>query len=155
LDFPTPRALFASLASDVDSGFYRMAASVVGSDTYPTRVDRSAVRPGTVYYNPNGHVLTVWRVDADGTVHMIDGHPDNSITYRVLTERYPSGSRGDGGGFRNWRPLVGTQSVRQAQNQEIHDLADEQYDRRRWVVGGARVAFQQWVRARLVGKSAR
>ncbi len=154
-EFRTPRALFGSLASDVDSGFYRMAAHVDGSDTYPTRVDRSAVRPGTVYYNPNGHVLIVWRVDPDGSVHMIDGHPDNSITYRVLTERYPSGSRGDGGGFRNWRPLVGTEAVRHASNAALRDLTDEQYDRARWVVGGAPVRFQRWVRARLASKGPR
>jgi hypothetical protein len=93
--------------------------------------------------------LIVWRVDADGTVHMIDGHPDNSITYRTLTERYPHGSRSDGGGFRNWRPIVGTREARYATNAEIADLTDEQYDRRRWTVRGQAVAFQRWVRARL------
>jgi len=151
-DFATPRALFNAIASTVDSGFYRMAASVADSDTYPTRVDRSAVRAGTVYYNPNGHVLIVWRVDADGTVHMIDGHPDNSITYRTLTERYPHGSRWDGGGFRNWRPLIGADGARYAQNSELRDLAEEQYDRRRWMIAGLSVPFQRWVRARLLSK---
>lgn len=148
-DFRTPRALFNEIASSVDSGFYRMAAAVENTDTYPTRVDRRAVHPGTVYYNPNGHVLIVWRVDPDGTVHMIDGHPDNSITYRTLTERYPHGSRTDGGGFRNWRPLVGVRGERYASNREVSDLAEEQYDRRRWTIAGQAVAFQRWVRARL------
>lgn len=151
-DFATPRALFNAIASAVDSGFYRMSAAVPTSDTYPTRVDRTHVHPGTVYYNPNGHVLIVWRVDGDGTVHMIDGHPDNSITYRTLTERYPHGSRSDGGGFRNWRPLHGTQDARYAANSELRDLDEEQYDRRRWTVAGASVAFHHWVRARLVAK---
>jgi hypothetical protein len=151
-DFHTPRALFNAIASAVDSGFYRMATTVANSDTYPTRVVRGAVHPGTVYYNPNGHVLIVWRIDADGTVHMIDGHPDNSITYRTLNDRYPHGSRSDGGGFRNWRPLVGARGERYAANSEIHDIADEQYDRRRWTVAGLAVPFQRWVRARLIAK---
>lgn len=152
-DYRTPRALFNALASDVDSGFYRMGPEVAGSDTYPTRVDRHSVHPGTVYYNPNGHVLIVWRVDPDGQVHMIDGHPDNSMSARTLTDRYPGGSRSDGGGFRNWRRVAVQGEVRQALNSEIPDRVDEQYDRRRWLISGERVPFQRWVRARLMVKS--
>lgn len=39
---------------------------------------RQTVKPGTVYYDPNGHVLLVVKVENDGTIRMIDGHPDNS-----------------------------------------------------------------------------
>jgi hypothetical protein len=153
-DFVTPRQVFSALASDVDSGFFRMAPDVIRSDTYPSQVNRQSVRAGSMYYNPNGHVLVVWRVDPDGTVHMIDGHPDNSITYKILRDSYPHGSRGDGGGFRNWRPLIGTQSPRYADNSELPDLSDEQYDRRRWLVAGQPVDFHVWARSRLHLKTA-
>ncbi len=152
-DFSTPRQVFSALASDVDSGFFRMGPDVVRSDTYPVQVNRQSVRPGSMYYNPNGHVLVVWRVDRDGTVHMIDGHPDNSISYKVLRENYPHGCRGDGGGFRNWRPLIGTQTPTYTENRNLTDLSDEQFDRHRWLVGQHEVGYQEWVRARLRSKN--
>ena len=52
--FATPRAVLVRLTGLVHSGVYRMAPEVEESDFYPAAVDRRAIRPGTVYYDPNG-----------------------------------------------------------------------------------------------------
>ena len=77
------QALFNRISSLYHSGFYRMGPTIENDDTYPIDIRPGTVRPGTVYYDPNGHVLLVYKVDANGTVHFIDGHPDNSLTYRT------------------------------------------------------------------------
>ena len=64
-DYPTPRALLRGVVGQVHSGMYRMAPGVEGSDFYPLRVAPGVVRPGAIYYDPNGHVLVVARVRPD------------------------------------------------------------------------------------------
>ena len=44
-----------------------------------------------IYYDPNGHVLTVADLAADGTVHLIDGHPDGSLTWKRFGQAFALG----------------------------------------------------------------
>ena len=56
--------------------------------------------PGTVFYDPNGHVLVVYEVTAQGEVRLFDGHPDNSLSHPTLSARQELGPARFGGGFR-------------------------------------------------------
>ena len=48
-------------------------------DFYPEKIAKGAIRPGTVIYDPNGHVAVVYSVDDDGRIRFIDTHPDNLL----------------------------------------------------------------------------
>jgi len=155
-DFSTPRALLESIGSDVHSGYFRTAPTIEDSDFYQTTVDRSGIRPGTMYYDPNGHVLVVYEVAADGEILMFDGHPDNSLTHPHFTERRPLGSMGQGGGFKNFRPFSyeGGRIVR-APNAAIPAFGGgTQFDHQRYAVAGQPVTFYAWIRAELATGSA-
>ncbi|MCI5146913.1 MAG: hypothetical protein D3923_15670 [Candidatus Electrothrix sp. AR3] len=73
------------------------------TDTYLASISRESIVPGVVYYDANGHVLVVSRVDEDGTVWFTDAHPDNSLTSKRFGEHLSGGSCKQGGGFRCWR----------------------------------------------------
>ncbi|MGE3756878.1 MAG: hypothetical protein AB7H97_03935 [Pseudobdellovibrionaceae bacterium] len=75
------------------------------ADYYPVDITRDAVRPGTVIYDPNGHVVTVYRVEDDGRVRFIDSHPDNSLTAGTYGKQFVRSNPGQGAGFKYWRPL--------------------------------------------------
>ena len=134
--FATPRAVLATVPSQVHSGMFRLSADAESGDTYAARIDRASVRPGTNFYDTDGHVLVVFAVDAGGEVRFIDGHPDGSITRKRLDRSFVAGSMRWGGGFRNWRPqrLVDGVVVR-ARNDELRDHDPQtQYDRAAYLV---------------------
>ena len=139
---PTMQALFNRIASLYHSGFYRMGPTVENDDTYPIDIRPGTVRPGTVYYDPNGHVLLVYKVDTNGTVHFIDGHPDNSLSTHILTSDLAVGGVGQGGGFRNFRPVDPT-TLAYAPNATLADLGSTQY--------GHGAGYVDWVRSQLTG----
>lgn len=153
-DYATPRRLIEGLGSVVRSSFFRLRPELEDTDTYPARVDRQGVRPGTAFYDPDGHVLVVYAVDPDGTVRLIDGHPGGSFTARRFTDRITLGSSMQGGGFRNFRPvyLLGNTWVR-PRNADLpdHDHG-AQHDPARWVANGRHVGYHDWVRHRLTAR---
>lgn len=164
-DFRTARAVMSAMVDDIHSGMYRVAPDVAGGDLYPPRIDREGVRPGTAYYDPNGHVLVVIEVRPDGAVYLIDGHPDGSLTYKRFGEAFAIGTRRLGGGFQNFRPLRWDGArITRAGNQEIPRFdGDAQWSPEAWqptapaADGGARVArvtYHQWVRQRLATSDA-
>lgn len=75
------------------------------SDFYPVRLARSAIRPGTVIYDPNGHVAIVFRITDDGHIYYIDAHPDNTLTSGMYTPKFVRSYPYQGAGFKNFRPL--------------------------------------------------
>jgi hypothetical protein len=139
--------LFNSVKVRVHSGFYRTKPEDQNTDTYPITVNRKTVRPGTVFYDPNGHVLMVYKVELDGTVRLMDGHPDNSLTIQRFGEKFARGGRSQGGGFRNWRPYqleTDGRLVRQP-NFALPDFsADAQYQAT-YSEGG----YHKWVKKQL------
>ncbi len=149
-DFRSPRALFDEMPSFVHSGMFRLSPKLEDGDTYAPRISRASVRPGSMYYDTDGHVLVVTEVAPDGSIQFIDGHPGGSISHpHFETPRQsPPGSAQWGGGFRNWRPqrLVSGAIVR-ARNAALTDFAPfDQYDRARYAINGARVEYDDWVR---------
>jgi hypothetical protein len=141
---PSMQALFTRLTNIYHSGFYRMAPEVENDDTYPIDVRPGTVHAGTIYYDPNGHVLLVYKVDAAGTVSMIDGHPDNSLTHTIFSDKLALGGRSQGGGFRNFRPINSRSStLAYVPNAQLADFGDTQYGRGH--------AYYDWVRSQLSG----
>jgi hypothetical protein len=138
----TLQAFFSSFNDFYHSGFFRMGPEVETNDTYPIDVRPGTVRPGTSFYDPNGHVMMVYKVDANGTVHFMDGHPDNSFSVKVLTQTNAAvGGKAQGGGFRNFRPV--DSSLNYLPNASLPDYGLGQY--------GKGASYAEWVRAQLSG----
>ena len=103
-----------TLAWGVHTGNGRVAMTDERSDLYPVRLDRRALRPGTVYADPYGHILVLVELfegtgGRPGVLYAIDGQPDGSITRKRFWEGNflwnPDPGLG-GSGFKNFRPMV-------------------------------------------------
>ncbi len=167
--------LLVTLRDSVSSATYRLHPDMEGTDLYPVRIDRKAIKPGTVLYDPNGHLAIVYRVEDDGRIEYIDAHPDNSLTRGTYGRKFVRSSPGMGAGFKNWRPirLVGATrgpdgslvggKVTFAKNAELPDYSTEQFfgngERpadREWASGGFMledqlVDYYDYMRAKLGG----
>lgn len=105
-------SVFTNISNYISSAMFRIhpsndvAGPNVFNDFYPAEIKRSSIVPGTVVYDPNGHVLVVYDVLDDGRIFMIDAHPDNSLTRQVYDEKkFIVSSPNYGAGFKNWRPF--------------------------------------------------
>ncbi len=103
-----------TLAWGVHTGNGRVAMDDERSDLYPVRLDRRALRPGTIYADPYGHILVLVELFAGsdgqpGVLYAIDGQPDASITRKRFWEGNflwnPDPGLG-GSGFKGFRPVV-------------------------------------------------
>lgn len=91
------------------SASFRMIGNEDGelfSDFYPVKISRSGIRPGTVIYDPNGHVAVVYKITDDGRIYYIDAHPDNSLTSGMYNPKFVRSNPYQGAGFKNFRPLT-------------------------------------------------
>jgi hypothetical protein len=143
-------------------------------DHYPVAITPRSIRPGTLIYDPNGHVAVVYKVGADGRIHYIDTHPDNSLTRGVYGRSFVRSSPGMGAGFKRWRPqrLVGANrdengylaggEIVLAADRDIPDWSDEQvygnagdgertWQRAKFVIDRQGVDYYEFVRKRLAG----
>lgn len=106
------RFLAETVARRVHSGTARSTADAEVSDFYPLPLSRDALRPGTIFVDPRGHILilTRWlpgRHDRIGTLYAVDGHPDQSISHkRYARTNYFFTVKTTGGGFKAFRPLA-------------------------------------------------
>ncbi|MCC7541577.1 MAG: hypothetical protein IT379_35490, partial [Deltaproteobacteria bacterium] len=100
------------VASLVMSGTTRTLPDDEAGDFYPVALTRASLRPGTVFVNPNGHVLMVsqWtrqRRGQLGALYAVDGHPGFSVTHKAFSPSlFPFVSAVDTGGFKMFRPAV-------------------------------------------------
>ncbi|NJO23693.1 MAG: hypothetical protein HC868_13175 [Sphingomonadales bacterium] len=159
----------------VTSAHFRYAPDYSGKllpDHYPVRITRESIKPGTILYDPYGHLAVVYKVTAQGRVHFIDAHPGNDLTRGVYGKAHKRYIPEVGGGFKRWRPqrLVGaTQltdgsyqggSIVLAADKDLSDWSDEQFfgtDPKRpedWEKGrfqhdGETLEYYQFVRRRL------
>lgn len=172
-------AVMETLRDTISSASYRLHPDLevpLPQDLYSPAITAASIRPGTVIYDPNGHLATIYRVDPDGRIHYLDAHPDNALTRGFYDLRFVRSSPGMGAGFKNWRPatllgytktpdgvLSGGHVVVPA-NKEISDFSDEQFygngsrptDDRDWLKGtftlnGEVLDYYDYVRARLAG----
>ena len=108
------RSFLRVLANRVHSGSARTALDDNDTDFYPVALTRAALRPGTIYADPYGHVLMVaaW-IDQTpgkgGLLFAVDGQPDNSVGRKRFWEGtflYASDLKSAGPGFKAFRPIV-------------------------------------------------
>lgn len=109
------------------------------TDTYPIKISRGAIRPGTMIYDINAHVVIVYEVKPDGRILWVDASPDNSVARGTYGRGIPRTAADLGSGFRNWRPiqLVGARRqvdgslvggwIELARNETLSDFSIEQY----------------------------
>jgi hypothetical protein len=107
LSDPGPLQSFFGRLTLVHSGNFRTRPDDSDSFTYPLVLDRRYVRPGTVFYSPDGHVGMVAEVRKDGTIKLLDAHPDQSITRILLSPKLQVRASNGSGGFRGFRWAVG------------------------------------------------
>jgi hypothetical protein len=172
-------AIWDRIRDDVSSGTFRIPPNLEepqDPDLYSPAIDAKSIRPGTMIYDPNGHVATIYKVEPDGRIRYMDAHPDSSLTRGFYDLRFVRAFPGMSAGFKNWRParLVGAHQrddgtyagghVVPFTNSEIADFSDEQFygngrrpeDDQDWKDGsftlnGAPLDWYDYVRAKLAG----
>ena len=95
------------LRNTISSASYRVGPDLerpLAPDHYSPAIARASIRAGTLIYDSNRHVATIWRVDADGRIHYLDAHPDQTVSRGSYDRRFSRARPGMGAGFKNWRP---------------------------------------------------
>lgn len=120
-------------------------------DTYPVAISKSAIKPGTVLYDPNGHIAVVYEVSKNGKIQLIDAHPDNSLTSITYGEKFSRTGVEIGGGFSNWRPFSYDNGVVEATpNTELSEYSLVQFQKSNvFVLNGKNMNFYEFVRNKL------
>lgn len=108
------RSFLKILANRVHSGSARTALDDDETDFYPVALERQALRPGTIYADPYGHVLMVssWSEQTSergGLLFAVDGQPDNSVGRKRFWEgtfMFDAETKSAGPGFKAFRPVL-------------------------------------------------
>jgi hypothetical protein len=108
------RQFLRKLANTVHSGSARTALGDEATDLYPVGLTREALRPGTVYADPYGHVLMLVKwvpqsSSAGGQLLAVDGQPDGSVARKRFWEGtflFSSQEKSAGPGWKAFRPLL-------------------------------------------------
>ena len=155
--FSSPQKLFYQVAL-VNSGYYRMAATCETSDHYPIKISRKSLTPGTIYYDPDGHVALVAKVYDNGRIRLIDAHPDKSISKPWFGTKFSKGNKNNGGGFRKWRQIRYTSDgkIIRTQNHNLQDYsATDQYAKSYTYNGKRGLSYHEYVRLAMASSGAR
>ncbi|NLM16910.1 MAG: hypothetical protein GX221_04265 [Candidatus Riflebacteria bacterium] len=149
--YSSPQHLFNAVRI-VNSGYYRMASGVENSDFYPVKVHFKSIKPGTVYYDPDGHVAIVGKVERNGRIRLIDGHPDLTVSKPWFGKKFARGSSKYGGGFKNWRPIqvIKDGEISRSSNRNISDFsATEQYQKSFNLPNQSGVSYYDYIKGKL------
>ena len=97
------------IVNTVSTAMYRRNSMTDGgryfSDTYSPALTREAIRPGTIVYDVNGHVATVWRVERNGRVLIFSSHPDHTLDRSFVWYEFLRTGPELGSIYQNWRPI--------------------------------------------------
>lgn len=101
------------VGGSVHSGSARTSPYDDGTDYYPVPLTREALRPGTVYADPYGHIMVVVRwlpqgTDSYGVLIAADAQPDGTIGRRRFwrgTFLFTPETTDVGAGFKAFRPV--------------------------------------------------
>jgi hypothetical protein len=117
------------VADAVHSGSARTYLNDNATDQYPVPLTQETLRPGVIYADPYGHVLTIVRrvpqsAGAAGIILAVDGQPDGTIARKrywrgnFLFAKDPALG---GPGFKRFRPIVrgANGALRRLTNEEI------------------------------------
>ncbi len=164
-----------NMQNTISSAMMRVGPDYDGkilNDFYSPEIKKGSIRPGTVIYDPNGHVAVVYEVAPDGQILYFDAHPDNSVTHGLFNAKFVRSRPGQGAGLKNFRPqrLVGAKSngidgtyvgghMELVHNKDIPDFGTAQYygtqpDPQSWSKGafsfnGKQVDVYEYIRATL------
>lgn len=101
------------LINTVHSGSARTALDDESTDLYPVPLSREALRPGTIFADPYGHILVLveWMpqtADHAGMLWAVDAQPDNTVTRKRIWEGTLlfANTNSAGPGFKAFRPLI-------------------------------------------------
>lgn len=148
--------VLSSISGSISTASFRTNASKFDTgknfrDTYPVEISREAIKPGTVLYDPNGHIAVVYEITNNGKIHLIDAHPDNSLTAITYGEKFSRTDVKIGGGFANWRPFsVENGSVETVTNNILPDYSLEQFQKSNTYNFAQRsMTFYEYVRNKL------
>ncbi len=103
-----------TVANGVHSGNGRTAADDNNTDYYPVPLTEDALRPGTTYADPYGHLLVVTKrlpqtADAAGLFLAVDGQPDGTVARKRFWRGnflFSDDKALGGPGFKRFRPVV-------------------------------------------------
>ena len=155
--FSSPQNLFSRVTL-INSGYYRMGPEIQGCDTYPVKIQKSSIVPGTIYYDPNGHVGLVYQVTPEGRIRIVDAHPDRSLSRPWFGAKFAMGNKTLGAGFRRWRPIWYSSdghSHRQP-NINIPDFSDSDQYMKKFRLGAMEnLSYFDYVRFKLSEKGGR
>jgi len=117
------------VADGVHSGSARTYLNDNNTDHYPVPLTRETLRPGVIYADPYGHVLTIVRrvpqtPNAAGIILAVDGQPDGTIARKRYWRGnflYAQDPALGGPGFKRFRPIVRgpNGALRRLTNEEI------------------------------------
>ena len=107
-------SLIRQVSRNVHSSTQRTVPQTNDSDVYPVPLTRQALRPGTVYADPYGHILVVagWQpqtLDGYGVLLAADAQPDGTVGRRRFWRGsflFTPETESAGPGFKAWRPAV-------------------------------------------------
>jgi hypothetical protein len=109
LSYPSSlQSFYRAIERDVHSGNFRTSPETTDSFTYPVAIHPTTVRPGCVFYSPDGHVCIVAAVHRDGSVFLLDAHPDQTITRIRFSPKLRVAHPRNFGGFRAYRKVIAT-----------------------------------------------
>jgi hypothetical protein len=107
------RRLVRRVAGTVHSSSPRTLPNDNQTDLYPLRLSQQAIRPGTVFADPYGHVLVVARWKPQGVTDYgvligADAQPDGTVGRRRFWRGsflFTPNTKLVGAGFKGWRPV--------------------------------------------------
>ena len=177
----TGPGLLETMRDTISSAMYRIhpdREQPIEPDHYSVALNPKAIRAGTIIYDPNGHLATVYKIESDGRILYIDAHPDNSLTRGTYDQRFVRSRPGMGAGFKNWRPiaLIGATrdssgwlrggTIAAAKNQDLPDFSTEQFygnsrahpgdddwQKATFTLGKETLDYYDYVRAEMAGGS--
>jgi hypothetical protein len=102
-----------TLAWGVHTGNGRTALADDRTDFYPLALSRRAIRPGSIFADPYGHILVMVELfpaegHEPGVLYAVDGQPDGSITRKRFWEGnflWNADPALGGSGFKGFRPI--------------------------------------------------
>lgn len=118
-------------------------------DTYSVDIDRRSIVPGTVVYDPNGHIAVVYEVTKTGQIQMIDSHPDNTLTTITYGEKFPRSALKIGAGLSRFRPFSLENGVTAPANDELTGFSLVQYQSGPFIFKDKIVTYYEYVRQKL------
>ena len=145
--FSSPQQLFNQVVL-INSGYFRMDVNSETSDHYPIKITKKNLTPGTIYYDPDGHVALVAKVLDNGRVRLIDAHPDKSISKPWFGTKFSKGNKSNGGGFKKWRQIRYTSEGKtvRTQNHNLKDYSATDQYQKSYSVNGKSVGYHDYIR---------